>query len=170
MHIMNYVVNFEIWSTIINGQTQYFNDQSKNDFYWRAYSKFSLRQGSPNVFIWTILYGLHQTKQYRSSIIDSGLRGTHKGHSTFEDWAIEFEKTYSSDAELSYRKQVWEKTLIKIEKHNAELLEGKHTYGMGLNQFSDLTPEEFKLLYLTPKFDDPKPVRQVFVSYSDRYH
>ena len=71
---------------------------------------------------------------------------------------------------MSYRKQVWEKTLIKIEKHNAELLEGKHTYGMGLNQFSDLTPEEFKMIYLTPKFDDPKPVRQVFVSYSDRHH
>lgn len=80
------------------------------------------------------------------------------GHATFEDWAVEFEKTYSSDAELSYRKQVWEKTLIKIEKHNAELLEGKHTYGMGLNQFSDMTPEEFKMLYLTPKFEDPKPV------------
>ena len=161
MHIMNYVVNFEIWSTIINGQTQYFNDQSKNDFYWRAYSKFSLRQGSPNVFIWTISYGLHQTKQYLSWIIEPGLCGAHKGHATFEDWAVEFEKTYSSDAELSYRKQVWEKTLIKIEKHNAELLEGKHTYGMGLNQFSDLTPEEFRMLYLTPKFDDPKPVRDV---------
>ena len=93
--------------------------------------------------------------------MDFELRGTHEGHATFEDWAVEFEKTYSSDAELGYRKQVWEKTLIKIEKHNAELLEGKHTYGMGLNQFSDLTPEEFKMLYLTPKFDDPKPVRYV---------
>ena len=91
-----------------------------------------------------------------------------KGHATFEDWAVQFEKTYSSDAELSYRKQVWEKTLIKIEKHNAELLEGKHTYGMGLNQFSDMTPEEFKMLYLTPKFDDPKPVRQVYFGSSDK--
>ena len=86
-----------------------------------------------------------------------------KGHATFEDWAVQFEKTYSSDAELKYRKQVWEKTLIKIEKHNAELLEGKHTYGMGLNQFSDLTPEEFRMLYLTPRehLEDPQPVRQV---------
>ena len=121
----------------------------------------ALRTFYTDHMILSISYGLHQTKQYRSSIIDSGLCGTHKGHSTFEDWAVEFEKTYSSDAELSYRKQVWEKTLIKIEKHNAELLEGKHTYGMGLNQFSDLTPEEFRMLYLTPKFDDPKPVRYV---------
>ena len=161
MHIMNYVVNFEIWSTIINGQTHYFTDQSKNDFYWRAYSKSSLREGSSNVFMRYISYCLHQRKQDRSSFLDHGRRRAHKGHTTFEDWAVKFEKSYSSDAELSYRKQVWEKTLIKIEKHNAELLEGKHTYGMGLNQFSDLTPEEFKMLYLTPKFDDPKPVRQV---------
>ena len=89
------------------------------------------------------------------------VRKSHKGHATFEDWAVKFEKTYSSDAELSYRKQVWEKTLIKIEKHNAELLEGKHTYGMGLNQFSDFTPEEFRMLYLSPRehLDDPQPVR-----------
>ena len=89
------------------------------------------------------------------------VRKSHEGHATFEDWAVKFEKTYSSDAELSYRKQVWEKTLIKIEKHNAELLEGKHTYGMGLNQFSDLTPEEFRMLYLTPRehLEDPQPVR-----------
>ena len=29
MHFTNYVVNFEIWSTIINGQTDYFTYQSK---------------------------------------------------------------------------------------------------------------------------------------------
>ena len=120
-----------------------------------------------------ILYVSNQRTPYRSRLdrpvlLTSNFVKPIKGHATFEDWAVEFEKTYSSDAELSYRKQVWEKTLIKIEKHNAELLEGKHTYGMGLNQFSDMTPEEFKMLYLTPKFDDPKPVRQANFDFSDR--
>lgn len=39
---------------------------------------------------------------------------------------------------------MWEESKKKIEAHNAEYEQGKTSFYMGLNQFSDLTPEEFR--------------------------
>ncbi|KAL6087313.1 hypothetical protein STEG23_029953 [Scotinomys teguina] len=61
----------------------------------------------------------------------------------WEEWKMKFEKTYSPDEER-YRRAVWEEEKKNIEKHNAEYQQGKTTFNMGLNEFSDMTYEEFR--------------------------
>ncbi|XP_027265478.1 protein CTLA-2-beta isoform X2 [Cricetulus griseus] len=61
----------------------------------------------------------------------------------WEEWKMKFEKTYSPDEER-YRRSVWEEEKKKVEKHNAEYEQGKTSFFMGLNEFSDMTFEEFR--------------------------
>ncbi|XP_072449896.1 cathepsin L2-like [Chiloscyllium punctatum] len=46
-------------------------------------------------------------------------------------------------AEEAYRRALWEDNVRYIERHNMEYAMGKHTFTVGLNQFGDLTTEEF---------------------------
>ncbi|MBN3303038.1 CATL1 protein, partial [Amia calva] len=41
------------------------------------------------------------------------------------------------------RREIWEANYRAIEEHNQRFQEGNATYKMGMNQFGDLTPEEF---------------------------
>ncbi|MBN3315585.1 CATK protein, partial [Atractosteus spatula] len=41
------------------------------------------------------------------------------------------------------RREIWEENYRAIEDHNKRYREGKETYEMGMNQFGDLTTEEF---------------------------
>ncbi|CAO2596382.1 Protein CTLA-2-beta [Lemmus lemmus] len=58
----------------------------------------------------------------------------------WEEWKKKFEKTYSPDEE-GHRRALWEENKKIIEKHNAEYEQGKTSYTMGLNQFSDMDEE-----------------------------
>lgn len=61
-----------------------------------------------------------------------------------------YSKTSLTPSELSYRLRIFQSTLKKIKKHNLK----KSSYKQGINQFSDLTWEEFKAGYLNqPKFN-----------------
>jgi len=53
------------------------------------------------------------------------------------------QKTYA-DTEESLRRLVWEQNVHIINKHNREADMGHHTYWLGLNEFADLTNQEFK--------------------------
>lgn len=55
-------------------------------------------------------------------------------------------KSYSTDEELK-RKAIFKDNLAKIEEHNKKYATGEVTYLMGINQFADLTNEEFKNKY-----------------------
>lgn len=59
----------------------------------------------------------------------------------WEEYKKEFNKQYGPE-EDAMRRALWEKTRQKIEKHNKEADEGKHTWWMGINQFTDMRPEE----------------------------
>ncbi|XP_043933651.1 pro-cathepsin H [Protopterus annectens] len=61
----------------------------------------------------------------------------------FKSWLSEFKKDYILE-EYNYRLQTFAENKRKIDKHNA----GNHTFKMGLNQFSDMTFDEFKKKYL----------------------
>jgi len=54
-----------------------------------------------------------------------------------------YRKNYESQLEDFARRMIWQNNLLKIQKHNIEFDLGLHTYTMGVNQFTDLTFEEY---------------------------
>ncbi|XP_051894015.1 procathepsin L-like [Pristis pectinata] len=60
----------------------------------------------------------------------------------WEKWKLSHQKQYAEEEE-SLRRMVWEKNFRLIEYHNLEYMKGKHTYDLRINQFGDLTAEEF---------------------------
>ncbi|XP_077777953.1 cathepsin S-like [Podarcis muralis] len=62
----------------------------------------------------------------------------------WSDWKRTHNKIYRERNAEDFRRTVWEDNLHTIEEHNREAAQGKHTFQMALNQFSDLTKEEFK--------------------------
>ena len=67
---------------------------------------------------------------------------------SFEQWKVEHGKTYPSQFEEAYRKTVFLKKVAEVAVHNADKT---NAYEKGINQFSDLTQDEFAAKYLTLK-------------------
>merc|ERR1711915_182138 len=67
-----------------------------------------------------------------------------------QEWEIfkaKYERNYLSTPEHDNRKSVFVSNYKLIQKHNAEHALGLHTYTLGVNQFADLTNEEFVKTY-----------------------
>jgi len=60
-------------------------------------------------------------------------------------WKMQFNRLYTEEEEIE-RRGVWESTVEFVNRHNMEADMGLHTYTVGLNQFSDWTDEEYKML------------------------
>lgn len=73
----------------------------------------------------------------------------------FSEWASKHKKSYSRSNSM-IRRKIWESNYRKIKDHNKEAALGKQSYTMGLNEFSDLTFEEFSSKYLGYKPTDVK--------------
>jgi cathepsin L len=67
----------------------------------------------------------------------------------FTLWQNRFSKVYDSDDELDSRFSIFKSNVHSIVEHNAVL---NQNFTLGINQFSDLTPEEFKALYINSGF------------------
>ena len=65
--------------------------------------------------------------------------------SRFTQYQKDFKKNYASLDELEVRYHYFKNTLFTIANHN---LDKTRTFQMGLNHFSDLSPEEFQMKYL----------------------
>uniref|UniRef100_UPI00398E45CA procathepsin L-like n=1 Tax=Pristiophorus japonicus TaxID=55135 RepID=UPI00398E45CA len=63
----------------------------------------------------------------------------------WKNWKSQHEKQYTEEEE-TYRRMIWEDSMRFIEQHNLEHSMGKHTFTVGMNQFGDLTTEEFNKL------------------------
>jgi C1A family cysteine protease len=66
--------------------------------------------------------------------------GKNLQHSPFQQFKLKHGKQYQSMEEEMKRIDIFYQHLNMIEKHNR----GQHSYQMGVNQFTDLTPQEFK--------------------------
>lgn len=75
-----------------------------------------------------------------------------EAHSDLDDkweaFKVEFSKVYRLSNEEVVRKEIFAKHLIEIDEHNQRYATGLETYKKGINQFSDLTYEEFAKIYL----------------------
>jgi len=58
-----------------------------------------------------------------------------------------YKKNFFDSHDESYRKTVFVANLRRINKHNEEQAEGWHTFTMAMNEFGDLTGEEFFAKY-----------------------
>ena len=53
---------------------------------------------------------------------------------------------FGGEAEESVRRQIFETNYAYISAHNAEADKGLHTFRLGVNQFADMTNEEYRQL------------------------
>lgn len=61
-------------------------------------------------------------------------------------WAkykVDFNKKYVDPTEDARRKEIFKQSLIDIEEHNAKYKQGLVSWYKGINQFTDITKEEF---------------------------
>ncbi|CAD8077498.1 unnamed protein product [Paramecium primaurelia] len=72
------------------------------------------------------------------------------GHIEFQSWKKEYGKSYTGQQEV-FRFFNFKINLNKVNKHNSDK---NKTYTMRMNQFSDISEEEFSLLYLTHYISD----------------
>uniref|UniRef100_A0A6P7FUB9 Crustapain-like n=1 Tax=Diabrotica virgifera virgifera TaxID=50390 RepID=A0A6P7FUB9_DIAVI len=65
----------------------------------------------------------------------------------FEKFKKDFNRNYATPNEEQRRKGIFVNTLNKIKEHNAKFEKGEISYSLGINQFADLTHEEFQSRY-----------------------
>ncbi|XP_032902569.1 cathepsin L1-like [Amblyraja radiata] len=63
----------------------------------------------------------------------------------WKNWKLQYNRHYIEGEETN-RRMIWESAMSYIEQHNREYAMGKHTFTVGINQFGDLTNEEFNKL------------------------
>ncbi|CAG9856061.1 unnamed protein product [Phyllotreta striolata] len=62
----------------------------------------------------------------------------------FAEFKTKFGKTYATPEEEQERFKVFEANVQRIDEHNKKFETGEVTFSQGVNQFSDLTPDEWK--------------------------
>ena len=67
----------------------------------------------------------------------------------FQAWGLEHKKTYHGKEAYTYRLGVYARNAAFVEKHN----EKGESWEVALNEFADLTYEEFEASYLTDRFN-----------------
>ncbi|XP_071356512.1 cathepsin K-like isoform X3 [Trachinotus anak] len=83
------------------------------------------------------------------------------GHSSsalnkmWEEWKIKHHKVYDNQTESTYRREVWQKNLHLIVRHNQEASAGKHNFTLGLNHLADMTTEEINENVNGLKMEEP---------------
>jgi C1A family cysteine protease len=69
----------------------------------------------------------------------------------FTTFQERFEKRYNSMEEMETRFAIFRKNMINIISHNSD---ANQNFTMGVNQFTDLTPDEFRMLYVSGLKDE----------------
>mmetsp|Transcript_28671 Transcript_28671/g.51047 ORF Transcript_28671/g.51047 Transcript_28671/m.51047 type:complete len:361 (-) Transcript_28671:34-1116(-) len=74
-----------------------------------------------------------------------GLKQVLEDELHFKNWMMEHKRTYASEEEYSQRLSVFQQNLALIKAHN----EQGHSYTLAINQFGDMTNEEFQAQVLS---------------------
>ena len=69
------------------------------------------------------------------------------GHFSFDEYIKKFKKSYNLK-EYAERESIYNKNLMEISKHNAKYAKKQVSYKKGINQFTDISQEEFELFVL----------------------
>lgn len=88
------------------------------------------------------------------------LLNSHPLEPDFVSWQQQHAKTYSSEHEHLHRFSVWLGNLELVNAHNAEARRGLHTFRLGMNQFGDMTNDEYQRRMLglrAPRNDATSP-------------
>ncbi|NXX38826.1 CATL1 protein, partial [Tricholaema leucomelas] len=75
----------------------------------------------------------------------------------WEEWKSLHAKEYPAEAEAT-RREVWEKNLRRIQRHNRQEAQGQHSFRLAMNHHGDLTEEEFNQLlngFSPARWDEP---------------
>ncbi|XP_015571857.2 cysteine protease XCP1 [Ricinus communis] len=91
------------------------------------------------------------------------LTSMHKLTELFESWMSKHGKTYESIEEKLHRLEVFKDNLMHIDRRNRDVT----TYWLALNEFADLSHEEFKSKYLGLNTDAPRGRISEDLSYRD---
>jgi C1A family cysteine protease len=92
------------------------------------------------------VFGQTKLRGFDTGIIESELVTIDESHwKEFTNFQEKFSKRYSTIQELESRFAIFKNNLVGILAHNADL---SQNFTMGINQFTDLTPEEFKAQYI----------------------
>ena len=96
-----------------------------------------------SLFLTTLLF-----TSSNASLSGTSLRGsiTTNHWKDFLLFKNRFSKVYASDEELESRFDIFKSNMRSIVEHNAIL---NQNFTMGINQFSDFSPDEFKALYVS---------------------
>ena len=86
------------------------------------------------------------------AVVTNALCGTMPN---FNEWVEMYGKTYQP-TERDYRETVYSTNVAKISEHNRE----NHTWTMNINQFADLTEDEFAAKYLGGFRERPRKFRK----------
>lgn len=73
---------------------------------------------------------------------------------TFNNFLVKYNKVYINSIEQTLRKTIFDNNLQKIEEHNKKFEQGLVTYKLGVNNFTDLTEEEFAARFKTLVADE----------------
>lgn len=68
----------------------------------------------------------------------------------FESFKLKHQKHYKNKAVEFKRLQIFKENINIIDRHNKRYARGEETFEMGINQFTDMTPEEFRNSVLSP--------------------
>jgi len=87
-------------------------------------------------------------------------------HDDFDRWTRMFGKVYNSAEEENHRMDVWVDNLEKVNTHNAQAANGLQPFAMKMNEFADMTAEEYRSSKLGLK---RSPVRKTDVTPAHRF-
>jgi cathepsin L len=91
----------------------------------------------------------------------------HEHLALWQDFKQTHGKTYGTVEEETARFNIFVDNHLYVQEHNKGFQAGLHTFELGINQFADMTNEEFRTLMNGYRRKSPKVTSQVFQSQSN---